>query len=173
MNNSNQTQRIICDCYAKKNKEIFGTKESKEFDRRIVAVNKMYGWLYDRGILKNVSFAWKNYFDATVFAFDAQDLLPHRGEMERSGIEDAELAAKMIFDEPISKCLYSGAIELSWTMETYRDRNGVVSHSWECELIRMMDNSTILEVRQIKEKKGTKKAVKKMFELFGFAPSEL
>lgn len=166
-------ERIICDNYQKNGKHLFGEDPTTEFNQKIVAINNMYGWLYEKGILEKRSFEFKDYSDITYFALDAQDLLPYRSAMEASGVEGAELATRHIFDVEYSPCLYSGAIELAWTMFSYRDFDGTVSRSWENELCRHMNSSAVLDVRKMKDERGVKEAVKLSFELSGFEKTDM
>lgn len=158
--------RIICDTYSKKEKQLFGDDPTSDFNQKILAVNNLYGWLYDRGILEKVSFEFKDHPDWTCFAFDARDLFPYRAEMEESGVEGAVLAAHHIFDEPYSSCLYSGAIELGWMMSTYRDVDGCVGRSWECDLIKGLNTEAIYDISKVKDERGVKEAVRAMFAFY-------
>lgn len=166
-------ERIICDRYQKIEKPLFGDDLNAEFNQKIVAVNTMYGWLYEQGLLEKVSFEFKDYSSATYFAFDAQDLLPYREAMESSGIDGAKLAASHIFDVEYSPCIYSGSIELSWTMFSYRSFDGTVSRSWENELCRHLNSSAVLDVAAAREAKGVKAAVQLSFELSGFKKTDM
>ena len=168
-----ENERIICDNYQKGKKHIFGQDSNTPFNQKIIAVNNMYGWLYNAGILKEISFEFQDYSDITYFALCVADLEKYRDAMRNSGVDGAELAIQHIFDEKYSPCHYSGAIELGWTMMTYRDFDGTVSRDWECELSRHLDSCAVLDVEKIKEEKGVKEAVKAMFELSGFEPSDL
>ncbi len=168
-----QNKRIICDCYEKQEKPIFGDNPNEPFNQRIIAVNNMYGWLYSEGLLKKISFEFKDYSDCTYFAFDVADLTPYKKAMKKSGINGAKLAVQHIFHEEYSPCHYSGAIELSWTMLSYRDFCGTVNKDWECELSRDLNSCAVLDIKKIKEEKGVKEAVKAMFEMSCFEPSDL
>jgi GNAT superfamily N-acetyltransferase len=166
-------ERIICDSYQKGDKHLFDDDPNTEFNQKIMAVNNMYGWLYEKGILRKVSFEFKDYSDITFFAFDAKELLPYRKAMEASGIDGAKLATEHIFDAEYSLCKYSGAIELSWTMFTYRDFGGTISRSWETDLCRHLNSPAVLDIRKAREQQGIKEAVKLSFELSGFEKSDL
>ena len=173
-----QSPRILVDSYTKGEKYLFGStpsqrEENAAFNRRISAVNRMYGWLYDQGILGKVSFEFKDYSSDTEFALDVRDLIPYRQAMENSGIEDAETAVYYIFDADCTPCHYSGAIELGWTMSTYRNVDGCVGRSWECGLIRGLNTDGIYEVSRVREEKGTKEAVKALFAQYTWGPSDL
>lgn len=166
-------ERIIVDSYIKGEKQLWTAAPAEEFNRKIVAVNDMYGWLYAQGILKKVSFEFKDYSDVSFFAVDVKELSPYRAAMEQSGVKNARLAVEHIFDVEYTPCLYSGAIELSWTMFSYRDFDGTVGRSWECELCRHLDAVGVTDVAEIKDEKGIKEAVKYAFEISGFEPSDL
>ena len=168
-----QNERIICDCYEKGTKHIFGKDINLPFNQKIVAVNNMYGWLYNEGILKKTSFEFKDYSDCAYFAFDVADLVVYRKAMEKSGVDGAMLAVQHIFDEKYSPCEYCGAITLAWMMQTYRDFDGTVSRGLECDLCNHLNSCAVLEVYEIKEEKGVKAAVKKAFEFSEFEPSDL
>ena len=166
-------ERIIADCYCKKGPRQFGDDKDDPFNKRVAAVNAMYGWLYDQGILQKKAFEIRDYSDATYFAIDTSALAPYRKAMEASGVPDADIAVQNIFDEFYTPCLYSGAIELSWTMLTYRSFSGTVERSWECEYIRDLKSHIVLDIEAIKNKKGTKAAISEAFRLLEFEPSDL
>lgn len=168
--------RIISDTYEKGEKHIWDLDKdnpvNQEFNRKIIAVNDMYGWLYKKGILRDVSFEFKDYSDISFFALDVKDLAPYRSEMEQSGVQNASLAVQHIFDEEYTPCLFSGAIQLGWTMRTYRDIDGCVGRSWEIDLIQHLNNSAVHDILAINNEKflGVRAAVSKTFELSGFEP---
>ena len=159
-------ERIISDTYVKGKKHIFMDDPDTEFNKKIVAVNNMYAWLYDQGILEKTSFVYKDYSDVTYFAVDAKDLEPYRKEMEASNVDGAALAVSHIFDEHYTPCRYSGAIELGWMMATYRDVDGCVGRSWECDLIKSLNTEGIYKIYDIQREKGTKEAVKALYDEF-------
>ena len=158
--------RIICDTYIKGEKRIWGKNVQDEFNQRILAVNNMYGWLYEKGILEKASFEFKDYKEAAYFALDAKELLPYRQEMEKSGVIGAALAARHIFDVSYTPCTYSGAIELGWTMSGYRSVDGSVGRSWECGLIQQLNTEGIYEVSDVRDAEGVRAAVNKLFSQF-------
>ncbi len=158
--------RIICDTYTKGDKHLWGDNPHDEFNQRIDAVNRMYGWLYEKGILNDVSFEFKDYEDAVYFAVDAKDLEPYRKEMEAAQIEGAALATRHIFDQDYTPCTYSGAIELGWTMMSYRDVDGCVGRSWECGLVKGLNTEGIYTVAKVRDEYGPKAAVKALFAQF-------
>lgn len=166
--------RIILDYYDKDTKQLWDldaeSLDTRRFNEKILAVNNMYGWLYEKGILREESFKFKDYSDMVYFALDVKDLERYREMMVNSGIEGAELAVHHIFDEAYSPCLYSGAIQLSWLMMTYRDFDGTVGRSWECGLIKGLNSPTVLDVERTKTKKGVKAATEMAFDLYGFVP---
>lgn len=170
-------KRIICDSYDKFEKHLLSNEFNKQniddFNKKISAVNNMYGWLYNQGILKKISFEFKDYSDVTYFAFDVEDLKPYRSQMECCGIQDAMLAVEHIFDVKYSPCLFSGAIELGWTMQTYRDNGGCIGKSWECELCKHLDGKSLHEIAKTRKEKGVKEAVKQAFSMYSFEPSDL
>ena len=166
-------ERIICDIYIKGEKQTWGSDKTDEFNRRILAINNMYGWLYQQGILEKASFQWKDYLAGTYFALDVKDLAPYRSQMENSGIPDAELAVQHIFDREYSPCHYSGAIQLSWTMSTYRSVDDCVGHSWECGLIQGLNLPAIYGIQAVLEAQGPKAAVSAAFAIFKWRPSDL
>lgn len=158
--------RIISDMYVKEDKHIWGNDPNEEFNKRILAVNEMYGWLYEKGILEKVSFEFRDYEDAAYFALDAKDLMPLRRQMEASGCQNASLATRHIFDESYTPCTYSGAIELGWTMMSYRDVDGCVGRSWECGLVKNLDSEGIYEVARVRDESGVKAAVSALYAQF-------
>ena len=164
-------EQIICDDYIKGEKNTLRGEQHAEFNRKIMAVNTMYGWLYAEGILKATAFVYQDYDDIFYFGVDVADLRPYREKMLKSGIQDAELAVHHIFDEEYSPCRYSGAIELSWFMSTYRDVDGCVSRSWECDLIRHMPTAKAYEVWKAQKEHGVKDAVRVAYRLAQFHPA--
>jgi len=166
--------RIISDVYCKDEKGVWDLNpenpKNQEFNRKIVAVNDMYGWLYEKGILRNVSFEFKDYPESTYFALDVKDLEPYRSEMEKCGVKDAELAVHHIFDKEYTPCIYSGAIELGWTMLTYRDTGGCIGKSWETEFVKHLSGNAAHEIYVLQNEKGVKAAVSKAFEFAEFEP---
>lgn len=161
-------ERIICDTYFKKEKARFGADPDSDFNQRITAVNNMYGWLYQTGLLQETAFLFQDLGDSVCFALDVKDLEPYRDRMQESGAENAALAVHHIFDEAYTPCMYSGAIELGWFMSTYRNVDGCVGRSWECGLIQGLNNTAIFDVLQTKEKSGVKAAISKMFSYYSW-----
>ncbi len=155
--------RIILDTYIAKDKQLFGDDPYSILNTKIQAVNRMYGWLNEQGILDKVTFELKHYDRGLCFAFDAEDLKPYRSQMVQSGIKDADLAVQHIFDERYTPCLYSGVIQLTWPMFSYRDVDGCVGKSWECDLIKGLNTKAIYEVNSVKEAEGIKAAAKALF----------
>lgn len=170
-------ERIICDSFDKERAPVWKfdaeSPKTKEFNRKIKAVNNMYDWLYEKGILEKISFEFKDYSDATYFSFDVKDLEPYRKDMENAGFEDTTLAVKHIFDIDYAPCIFTGAIELAWHMSTYRNIAGCVGSSRECSLVKQFNNKAASEVLSIKKDKGIKEAVKHAFVLAEFEPSDL
>lgn len=166
-------KRIIVDAYEKDEKQLFGKDDKDPFNEKIIAVNKMYGWLYNEGILKKISFEFKDYSDITHFAFDVRRLVRYKKAMLQSGIDGAELAVQHIFDEDYAPCRFCGAITLGWTMRTYRDNCGCLGSSWECENCNKLDTEAVSNIRYKKKQKGIKEAVKLSFKLLEFEPSDL
>lgn len=164
--------RIIMDSYYSKDKPIWGDDPTTPFNQKILAINSMYGWLFEQGILKEVCFEFKKHADIYCFAFDAKDLEPFRIKMKASGLAGANLAIQHIFDESYTPCLYSGVIELGWTMHTYRDVDGCVGSSWECNLIKGLNTETIYDISQVRDEYGVRAAVKTMLSYYVWDPVE-
>ena len=156
-------KRIICDSYYKKEKHLWSIEpenpNNQQFNRRILAVNHLYEWLYNNGVLEKVSFWFRDYEDKVYFALDVEALLPYHKNMEHSKVTDAALAVHHIFDEKHRPCRYSGAIQLGWIMATYRDNGGCIGSSWECDLVKMLQTRTVQKVLDIQNKHGVKEAV--------------
>lgn len=163
--------RILCDSYVKSGKRTFGDDPNTEFNRQILRINTAYGWLYDNGILEKASFAFKDYEDMTYFALNTDALAPYRKQLEESGLPDAAYCASMIFDRYITPCTYSGAIQLGWTMFSYRDVDGVVGRSWECDLIKALNTDGIYKVAGVMDKEGVTAAVQNLFSHFDWEPT--
>lgn len=117
-------------------------------------------------MVKKESFVFKDFESGTCFAVDAKNLEKYRNEMLQSGCDGAALAVCHIFDEEYTPCIYSGAIQLSWTMETYRRVDGTVGRSWECGLIQDLDTRGIYDVLKVQEEQGVKEAVKSLYGKF-------
>ena len=168
-----QPERIICDLFYKKDRPTCtidpDSPATQSFNRYNAAVNAMYGWLYEQSILDSVCFAFRDYPNETYFAFDVAELLPYRAKMEESGVEDAKLACWRIFDQVYDPCLYSGAIQLGWTMSTYRDNCGCVGRSWEIELVKTLNAVGAGKVYETKEKHGAKAAILHLFKDDGWS----
>ena len=139
---------------------------NSEFNTIVRAINDMYAFLYKQGVLKEKSFVSKDLEDAFYFAVDTSDLEFYREEMLNSGVENAELAVKHIFDENHTECFYCGAITLSWTMSTYRDNCGCVGRSWECCGCEGFHTRDVSKFNQIRKEKSIAEAVKYQWSLF-------
>ena len=163
-------ERIISDAYVKKNKHIFGDDPTEPYNQKILAINAMYGWLYEQGILEKVCFEFKDLPNVTQFAFCVKDLEPYRQEMSAADLPKADLAVTEIFDTYYSPCVYSGVIQLSWPMSTYRNVDGCVGRSWECDLIKGLNTKAIYDVLAVKEERGTVAAVKALYEKYIWEP---
>ena len=164
--------RIICDVYQKEHKQLWGDDLNDAFNQKIMAVNNMYGWLKDAGILENISFEFHEQPQSVCFAFDVKDLAPYRDSMEKCGIAGSSLAVRHIFDENYTPCHYSGAIQLGWSMFSYRDVDGYVGRSWECDLIKGLNNNAIYDVQDILTGQGVKAAVQKLFSYYIWPETE-
>lgn len=163
--------RIICDSYFKKDKPIWGNNPNELFNKRILAVNAMYGWLYEKGILEKVSFVFKDYAESCHFGLDTKDLIPYRKEMEAAELDNAELAVQHIFDETYTPCRFSGAIQPGWTMASYRNVDGCVGRSWECSLATNLNTKSAYDVAMVKEEQGIKSAVIALYDMFQWNPT--
>lgn len=159
-------ERIIMDSFIKQNKRIYGEDKDHVFNQRILAVNQMYGWLYNQGILEKVAFAYQDCPKEVVFAIDAKDLEPYRRNMEESRVPDAALAVQHLLDEPYTPCVYSGAIQMGWLMDSYRDVDGIVGRSWECDLVKFLNEKAVNEIAGVRENEGVKAAVQKTFSYY-------
>lgn len=155
--------RIICDTYFKGEKPLYGEDPHSIFNEKILAVNNLYGWLYQKGVLEKVSFEFKDYEDITYFALDASDLMPYRKEMEVCGVEGIGLAIHCVFDSSYFPCEYSGAIQLGSPMMFYRSIDGCVGRYCECDLIKSLNTDGIYDVLDVKDAYGVKAAVKHLF----------
>lgn len=164
--------RIICDIYFKNEKPLLGEDKNSTFNVRIQAVNDLYGWLYQKGLLEEASFQYQDLPSSVCFALSTEALLPFRNAMEQSGIANADLAVHHLFDEPYTPCMYSGAVELGWFMSTYRDVDGCVGRSWECALVQGLNMQAISEIRKVQTEQGVKAAVNKMFSFYKWPQQE-
>lgn len=158
--------RVIMDSFIKQNKQIYGTDESLDFNQRVLAVNKMYGWLNEQGILQKIALAYQNCPNEIYFALDAKALEPYRRAMEESNVPEAALAVRHLLDEPYTPCQYSGAIQPGWLMDSYRETDGIVGRSWECDLVKFLSARAANDVRSTYETGGVKAAVQKVFSMY-------
>ncbi len=161
-------ERVIADSYIKGRKQTIGKDPNSAFNQRVQALNRLYGFMYEKGILEKAAFMYQDCPDATYFALDVKRLEPYRKEMEGSGIEGAELASRHIFDEKYTPCTYSGAIQPGWLMMNYREIDGCVGKSWECDLVKWLNAQAVQEIYGVKEKQGVKAAVRKMFSYYNW-----
>ena len=158
-------ERIIVDTYVIDWQPQIDEYHTSEYINRVISVNSAYGYFYQKGILKEVAFEYEEYNGCVLFALDADELLPYRNELESAENSEFASAAREIFDEHYSPCLYSGAIELTGAMQTFREFAGTVECSWEIEPCQHMDSCQVLDVLEIKEKQGVREAVKYIFKL--------
>lgn len=160
--------RIIADSFIKSGPQTFGEDANSALNRKIQAVNNMYGWLYERGILSRVAFELKDTPKSVCFALDTKDLAPYRAVMEQSDSADAALAVHHIFNEDYTPCMYSGAIQLVWPMLSYRSVDGCVGKSWEIDLIKGLNTDAIYQVDKVKNEQGVKSAISKTFSFYNW-----
>lgn len=165
--------KVINDFYSKQNHRQWGEDPATPFNTKIRAVNTMYGYLYNKGILKEKSFVSKDCASEFYFAIDAKELEPYRDEMLNSDVENAELAVSHIFDVEYSPCTYCGAITPGWTMKTYRSNCGCVGSSWECIGCRDFDNHSASKISEMRYAKGTIEAVKLEWSMFDWKDGAL
>ena len=123
-------ERIIMDSYVKQDKQIYGEDRDLAFNKRVLAINAMYGWLNEQEILEKITFAYQDCPEDIHFALDARDLETYRKAMEESKLPEAALAVQHLLDEPYTPCVYSGAIQPGWLMNTYREISGPVLGMW-------------------------------------------
>lgn len=163
---SDSTPRIICDIFEKGEKSLWDDDPNSPINRKVLAIKNMYAWLYDAGILADISIVCKESPTAVCFALDTKDLQPYRQQMESSGVADALLAVEHIFDREYSPCVYSGVVQLAWPMSSYRNVDGCVGRSWECDLIKGLNTDAIYAVSKVREEQGIKAAVRKLFSFY-------
>ena len=159
-------ERIIMDSYVKQDKQIYGEDRDLAFNKRVLAINAMYGWLNEQGILEKIAFAYQDCPEDIHFVLDARDLEPYRKTMEESKVPEAALAVQHLLDEPYTPCVYSGAIQPGWLMNTYREMDGVVGRSWECGLVQFLNAGAVSEVSRVRAVAGVKAAVQKVFSYY-------
>lgn len=167
----NIKERIVVDAVYLNGNRTLSTEKTGDkylgFDKRITAINNMYIWLYKQGILQKVAFEFHKSSDTCYcFAFDTSALKPYQKEMEENGVEDAVLAIQQIFEDVFTPCEYTGAIQLGWMMETYRDVDGCTGRAWELSPIQTLSNKDAFEVMKIKDEKGIKAGISYMFTMF-------
>lgn len=144
-------------------------KENKaRINRSIKATNTMYHWLDKQGILENVCFRYDVRTEyCKHFAFDTKDLLPYREQMETSGLEDAELAVNLIFDEERDVCDFCGGFELTGIMPTYReDLAGNVGKSFEDYRCQHRKTDVCVDVYNYRHEHGVKATIDKFWNIF-------
>ena len=164
-------ERIICDCLSKNGPNIYGNDLSTPLNKRVIMINNLYNWLYKAGILEKISFEYKDYDDATFFAFDAADLKPYINNIANSGIEDVMDALNVILFENIQPCVFSGTRQPGCNMSTYRNNNGCVGRSHECELIQYLDTGSASVVYGIKKNYNPRMATNILFRISMFDPT--
>ena len=161
-----QAPRIISDSLDHKKMGVCVGPEEILCKQRAFAVNRMYRWLYDKGILEEHSFRFKDCGDVVYFAVDVKRLEPYREQMMSSGVDGAEMAVESIFDAEYIPCRFCGAIQLTWTMNYYRDNGGCVGSSHECSVCTTLDNSKAKKAQDIMNKEGRIAAVKYVYDQF-------
>lgn len=160
---SERKERIICDCYLK-GVNVPSPDSNIIANREFAAVNKMYGWLYQEGILMKQAFAARDYQHVCHFGIDARDLAQYRAAMLASGIDDAALAVDILLDRDVTPCMYSGAITPGQPMATHRSTDTIVSKSWECSMMQLFSSEGANEILEISQRDCVKSAVATMFE---------
>lgn len=161
-------KKILNDYVVYSSNEIphFGEDLSTPFNKRVAAIKRMYTFLYKKGILKEVSFEYKDDGKEACFALHVAKLLPYKERMLNSGVEDAPLATETIFCEKYTPCVHCGSVSLSWTMRTYRDNSGCVGRSWECDLCQHINNKYLPPIVNERKQHSAKNAVGTAWNLF-------
>lgn len=152
--------------YSKKEMPHFGTDLSSDFNKKIASIKRMYTYLYEKGILKEVSFEYKDDGREVFFALYTDNLMPYKEKMLKSGVKDAQMAVELIFSEEYTPCLYCGSSMLSWTMLTYRDNSGCTGKSWECDLCQHINNRYLAPIINAKKENGARAAVSVAWDMF-------
>jgi hypothetical protein len=164
-------ERIICDCVSKNGPNLYGNDITTPLNKRMIMINNLYLWLYKEGILEKISFEYKDYDDATFFAFDAADLVPYVNNIVNSGIESAADALNLILFDKIQPCVFSGTRQPGCRMTTYRNNNGCVGRSHECELIQYLETGAASVVYGIKNEYNPRMATNILFRISMFDPT--
>ena len=157
--------RVICDCFSKSGCD--------SDNPHLQTVQKTYEFLYSKGILKDISFEFRDYSDCVYFAFDTADLDRRWFEIMRDQSSYLPEGMHFLMHHPIRPCSASGCISLIKPMITYRSNNGVTSPSRENFLVADLTNEFVNAIKQIRSKAGTIYAIKYLFEVSGFDPSDL
>lgn len=145
------------------------TEKYDETQEYFFSCRAMFRWLYEKGILKKISFLYKEEKDNICFALDTDDLILYKNQMENSGVRGSAVACNRIFGKggyKTSPSIYSGAVSLTWTMMDYRDINGCVTKSWELLDEKYLTNDSLSVISAIREKHGAKAAVKAIWDLY-------
>ena len=145
------------------------TEKYDETQEYFFSCRAMFRWLYEKGILKKISFLYKEEKDNICFALDTDDLIIYKNQMENSGVRGSAVACNRIFGKggyKTSPSIYSGAVSLTWTMMDYRDISGCVTKSWELLDEKYLTNDSLSVISAIREKHGAKAAVKAIWDLY-------
>lgn len=130
---------------------------------------EMFRWLYQKGILKEISFLFSEKENSIYFAFDTDDLLPYRDQMESAKVRDCSIACSRIFGDEgyqTDPSFYSGAVSLTWTMLDYRNIGGCVTRSWGLLDEKTLTNESLGIITAIQKMHGTKAAVEAIWDLY-------
>ncbi len=163
---ANPMPRILSDSLDHKKLDAAVEPDDSPEKQRALAVNRMYRWLYDNGILEEQSFRFKDCGDKVYFALDIKQLEPYREQMLNCGNEGATMAVESIFNSQYVPCRFCGAFQLTWTMNYYRDNGGCVGSSHECAVCATLGNSEAFKVQETLNKDGSIAAVKYVYDQF-------
>ena len=163
MDLSNLNDLVVLDFYVKDGPDLYPAQYS-ELNNRVQAMHNLYCALYTSGILRNVSFEYREYDDIVYFAFKATDIANFLQNC--SDTDMTSLAIKYITQCP--KCRYTGAIQPGMFMQTYRYNCGCIGKTYECIIAQWLDNEACGMMYHERITSNVENAVKLAFKLACF-----
>lgn len=141
----------------------FYSKEPTNTNAYRQAINELYKVLYHTGVLKEISFEYRDYDEHTYFACYKTDLL----EMAKAmNIPTIALAIDAI--EASATCHYTSAIQPGYNMTTYRDVSGCVSRVREVWYTQNLANEACYVLFNELHNNGNRCCIELLFKLMAF-----
>ena len=157
---------IIADFFIKDGKNnTYGGCVNDETRKLLDGLRMLYRVLYDTGILKKISFQYKDYSDIVYFAFDTKDLMEYYKTLS---VMIPNLNALLAYIISHGTCVVCGATQPSSSMMTYRTVDGMTSKRRECWYASELNNEAVAMIRDEKDTNGVEAAVNLAFDMAGF-----